>query len=90
MTRANLVRHIADKTGLTKAASGKVLQAFLASVEEGLVAEKTLAINGFGTFVVETREQRKGRNPRTGASIVIPAAKVVKFRPGKKLKDLIQ
>ena len=49
-----------------------------------------LTLTGFGAFAVETRKARKGRNPRTGAEIQIPASKVVKFRPGKNLKDAVK
>ena len=89
MTKADLVDKIAAKTGLTKAAGEKALNAFLDSVQEALLAEGRLSLSGFGSFVVEDRQARKGRNPRTGESIAIPAAKVVRFRSGKKLKDTI-
>ncbi|MFW6177864.1 MAG: HU family DNA-binding protein, partial [Desulfohalobiaceae bacterium] len=45
---------------------------------------------GFGTFSVEKRKERKGRNPQTGSEITIPSAKVVKFRPGKLLKESVK
>lgn len=89
MTKADLVDKIAAKTGLTKAASEKALNAFLASVQGVLVSEGRLNLTGFGTFSVETRQARKGRNPRTGAEIKIPASKVVKFRVGKNLKETV-
>lgn len=90
MTKADLVDKIAAKSGLTKVAAEKALNAFLISVKDVLLAEGKLSLTGFGTFAVEERMARKGRNPRTGAAITIPASKVVKFRPGKKLKDLIK
>lgn len=90
MNKADLVEKLAEKSGLTKAASEKLLNAFLESVTEILLAEGRLSLAGFGTFVVECRQERNGRNPRTGDVIKIPAAKVVKFRPGKKLKDTVQ
>ncbi len=90
MTKANLVDKIAAKAGLTKVAGEKALNAFLASVTEVLMKEGRLNLTGFGTFVVEKRQARKGRNPRTGAVITIPAGKVVKFRPGRKLKETIK
>jgi len=90
MTKADLVDNIAAKAGLTKVASEKVLNAFLDSVTDVLLQEGRLNLSGFGTFAVETRQARKGRNPRTGAVITIPASKVVKFRPGKKLKETIK
>jgi DNA-binding protein HU-beta len=90
MTKADLVAKIADKAGLTKANAERSLNAFLESVEQVLIKEKKLTLTGFGTFVVEKRKQRTGRNPRTGAVITIPASRVVKFRPGKLLKEAVK
>jgi DNA-binding protein HU-beta len=90
MTKADLVDTIAAKAGLTKVAAEKALSAFLVSVQEQLVKEGRLTLTGFGTFAVESRKARKGRNPRTGDEIKIPATKVVKFRVGKTLKDTVK
>lgn len=90
MTKADLVDKIAAKAGITKVAAEKALTAFLGSVQDQLVKEGKLTLTGFGTFVVEKRQERKGRNPRTGAVIKIPATKVVKFRVGKTLKDTVK
>ena len=90
MTKADLIERIAEKADLTKANAERSLNAFLDTVEDVLVKEGKLTLTGFGTFVVETRKERKGRNPRTGDEIVIPAANVVKFRPGKLLKDAVK
>ena len=90
MTKADLVDKIAAKAGITKVAAEKALAAFLGSVQDQLVKDGKLTLTGFGTFVVEKRQERKGRNPRTGAVIKIPATKVVKFRVGKTLKDTVK
>ncbi|MFW5730186.1 MAG: HU family DNA-binding protein [Desulfonatronovibrionaceae bacterium] len=90
MTKADLVSKMADKAGLTKTDSDKALNAFLDSVQDILVSEGKLTLTGFGTFAVEERKARNGRNPRTGEEIKIPACKVVKFRPGKILKDAVK
>ncbi len=90
MTKADLIEKIAEKANLTKANAERSLNAFIGAVEDVLVKEGKLTLTGFGTFVVEERKERKGRNPRTGAEISIPAAKVVKFRPGKLLKEAIK
>ncbi len=84
------VTPIAAKANLTKASAERSLNAFLDAVKDALAAEGKLTLTGFGTFAVEARKARKGRNPRTGAEIKIPASKVVKFRPGKTLKDSIK
>ena len=73
MTKADLVEKIAAKANLTKAAAERALNAFLASVEESLAKDDKLTLTGFGTFVVETRKERQGRNPRTGETLTIPA-----------------
>ena len=86
MTKADLVAQIAARANMTKAAAERSLNAMLESVQE-MLAELTLT--GFGTFVAETRQERQGRNPRTGDVITIAASKVVRFRPGKMLKDAL-
>ena len=90
MIKADLVNKIAGKAGITKAAAEKALNGFLASVQEVLAQKGKVTLTGFGSFVVEKRQARKGRNPRTGAAINIPASWVVKFRPGKNLKDSVK
>ncbi len=90
MTKADLVEKMAEKANMTKANAERALNAFLESVEATLVKDGKLTLTGFGTFAVESRQERKGRNPRTGEEITIPASKVVKFKPGKLLKDAIK
>lgn len=89
MTKADFIENIAAKSNLTKAAAERVLNAFLAAVEESLVEEGKLTLTGFGTFSVETRQARQGRNPRTGETLTIAEGKMIKFRPGKMLKDAL-
>ena len=90
MTKADLVAQIASKVSITKAAAERTLNATLISIEEVLAKEGKLTLTGFATLSGESRKARKGRNPRTGEMITIPASKVVKFRPGKALKDAVK
>ncbi|MCF8029277.1 MAG: HU family DNA-binding protein [Desulfohalobiaceae bacterium] len=90
MTKADLIAKIAEKTGLSKAESERALNSCLQSIEDILVQDGKLTLTGFGTFAVEERKARKGRNPQTGERITIPASKVVKFRPGKLLKESVK
>ena len=84
MTKAELVEKIHAKAGLpTKAKAEEALDAVVASGE-------SVTFTGFGSFKVVERAARKGRNPRTGKEITIPASKVAKFTPGKGLKDAIK
>ncbi|BAV91531.1 HU family DNA-binding protein [Candidatus Desulfovibrio trichonymphae] len=91
MTKAELVDKIRAKAGLSsKAKAEEALDAVIASVRETLAAGDSVTFTGFGSFKVVTRAARKGRNPRTGKEITIPAGKVAKFTPGKGLKDAIK
>ena len=91
MTKAELVQKIHAKAGLpTKAQAEAALDALVATLTEAMKAGDSVTFTGFGSFKVTARAARKGRNPRTGAEIKIPASKVVKFRPGKNLKDAVK
>ena len=91
MTKAELVEKIHAKTGdLTKAKAEEALNAVIDSLREALVAGESVVFTGFGSFKVVSRAARKGRNPRTGKEITIPASKVAKFTAGKGLKDAIK
>ncbi len=90
MTKADLIAKIAEHANTTKANAERALNAFLATVEGTLIKEGKITLTGFGTFVVEKRKARTGRNPRTGEKMKIPATKVVKFRPGKLLKEAVK
>jgi DNA-binding protein HU-beta len=89
MTKAELVEKMAQEAGITKAAAGAALDSFIDGITKALKKkEGKVTLVGFGTFAKVKRKARKGRNPQTGDPIKIKAANVVKFRPGKKLKDL--
>jgi DNA-binding protein HU-beta len=90
MTKADLVSKIAERTGLTRVAGEKALNAFFDAAKDTLLSEGKLNLAGFGVFAVMTRQARTGRNPLTGETISIPEGKVVKFRPGKQLKDKVR
>ncbi len=87
MTKADLVEQIAGNAQITKAAAERALNSVLEAISAGLKQEEKLTLVGFGSFVVENRKARQGRNPRTGEPINIPASRNVKFRPGKQLKE---
>ncbi len=89
MNKTELVAGVAEKTGLTKKDAEKAINALFASIEEALAVEDKVQVIGFGTFEVKTREERKGRNPQTGAEIIIPASKTPVFKAGKGLKDIV-
>ena len=89
MNKSELIDQIATSAEISKAAAARALDATVDAVKAALKAGDTVSVLGFGTFYVGERAARTGRNPRTGASIKIKAAKVPKFRAGKGLKDAI-
>ena len=89
MNKAELVSAIATKSELSKKDCEAALNAFIATVEETLEKGDKVILVGFGTFEVRERSERKGRNPRTGEEMVIPASKVPSFKAGKDLKTKV-
>ena len=89
MNKSELIDHIAKSADISKAAAGRALDAAVGAVRTSLKKGQTVTLVGFGSFYVGKRAARSGRNPRTGATIKIKAAKVPKFRAGKGLKDAI-
>ncbi len=89
MNKTDLIDHIAKQADVSKAAAGRALDALVGAIKTTLKKGGSVTLVGFGTFVVGKRAARSGRNPRTGATSKIKAAKVPKFRPGKGLKDAI-
>ncbi|MFT6270283.1 MAG: DNA-binding protein HU-beta [Alphaproteobacteria bacterium] len=87
MNKTQLVDSIAQQADISKAAAGRALDAFTDSVTGALKDGGQVALVGFGTFAVRDRAARSGRNPQTGATIQIAAAKVPAFKAGKALKD---
>lgn len=86
MNKALLVSAIAEKTGMTKAASNEALNALTGSISNELAKGGKVTIPGFGTFKTAHREARTGRNPQTGKEIKIAAKTVVRFKAGKGLE----
>jgi len=89
MNKNELIAAVADKSGLTKKETEKVLKAFTETVTEELKKGGKVQMVGFGTFEVSERAARDGRNPRTGEPMSIEASRSPKFKAGKALKDAI-
>lgn len=89
MNKAELVKSIADQTGITAKLADEVLDAITESVTATLKAKDKVTLIGFGTFEVAERAARTGRNPKTGEEIKIKATVTPKFKPGKGLKDAV-
>lgn len=89
MNKSELIDAIARHADISKAAGGRALDAMVNSITNSLKKGDIVTLVGFGSFYVGKRTARQGRNPRTGATIKIKAARVPKFRAGKALKDSV-
>ncbi|UCF95679.1 MAG: HU family DNA-binding protein [Desulfobacterales bacterium] len=90
MTKAELIEQMAKDAKISKAAAGTVLDSFMENVTKALKKKDgKVTLVGFGTFQKARRKARKGRNPQTGEALKIKARNVVKFVPGKKLKEAV-
>lgn len=90
MNKADFITKVKDKGSFPTLVSAEVAaNATIEAIKEAVLAEETVTISNFGTFKIVERGERKGRNPRTGEEIIIPAYKIVRFTPAKTLKDKI-
>ncbi len=89
MNKNDLIDAVAERTGLAKSDAARAVEAVLDSITAALKTGDTVALSGFGTFVVKERAARTGRNPRTGETIAIAASRAPGFKAGKALKDAV-
>ncbi|HMA84191.1 MAG TPA: HU family DNA-binding protein [Desulfosalsimonadaceae bacterium] len=90
MTKAEIVEKMAKDAGISKVAASAALNSFMDGVTKALKKKDgKVTLVGFGTFAKVRRKARTGRNPQTGEPIKIKARNVVKFKPGKMLRDSI-
>jgi DNA-binding protein HU-beta len=90
MNKSDLIRAIAEETGLTQIDSKKALEAFIIGVSSSLKKSENVKLVGFGTLKITLHRAIIGRNPKTGQEVQIKAKKVVSFRIGRELSVLIQ
>jgi len=89
MTKAELVDDVARAAELTKKDAERLVEIVFESVIDTLNQGEKIELRGFGSFRVRERGARRGRNPKTGDPVDIPAKRVPYFKPGKELKELI-
>ena len=89
MTKRELVIRVANKLGMTQSDVGKVIEGTFEAISKALANGGRWELRDFGVFEVKTRASRIGRNPRTGDQVPVPERKVVAFRSGKKMKELV-
>ncbi len=89
MTKAELVEAVARAADLTKKDAEVVVDEVFAAIIESLNRGEKIELRGFGSFRIRQRNSRRGRNPKTGDAVDIPAKAVPYFKPGKELRELI-
>ena len=89
MTQQDMIDRMAEEARVSKAAAGRALEAYIRAVGQELKKTGKLSLVGFGTFNCVQRRARTGRNPKTGGAIQIPARKVVRFKAGKGLTEVV-
>jgi nucleoid DNA-binding protein len=90
VTKRDLVVSLADKSGLTQQQVFNILQMFLEDVTGHLGSNKEVVLRNFGTFEIRVTKPKVGRNPnKPGKDVIIPSRAIVKFKPGKELKERV-
>ncbi len=89
MTKADIIRVLAEQVGLTRREAAEVLSVVLDGVVGAIRAGEKVELRGFGSFRTRKRQARAGRNPRTGAQVHVPPKVVPYFKPGKQLREVL-
>jgi len=90
MTKSVLIEKVAEKVeGLTRNQTEIVVDTVFDSIKKALISGEKIEIRGFGNFRLKTRNPRKARNPKTGDSVDVPGKKVLYFKAGKALKEVL-
>lgn len=90
MTKADIVREIAKKTGIDNATVLASVEAFMESVKESLAREENVYLRGFGSFILKKRAQKTARNISKNTTIIIPEHNIPAFKPAKMFTDQIK
>lgn len=90
LTKADMAERLFDDLGLNKREAKELVEAFFEEIRASLEHGQQVKLSGFGNFDLRNKNQRPGRNPKTGEEIPISARRVVTFRPGQKLKARVE
>jgi integration host factor subunit alpha len=89
VTRAELSEAVYRKVGLSRAESAELVEQVLGEISDSLAAEEDVKLSGFGSFLVRSKGERVGRNPKTGVEVPIEKRTVLMFKPSNVLKAQI-
>jgi len=90
LTKADMAEKLFEELGLNKREAKEVVEIFFEEIRQALETGVQVKLSGFGNFDLRDKNQRPGRNPKTGEEIPISARRVVTFRPGQKLKARVE
>jgi len=90
LTKADMAERLFEELGLNKREAKELVEVFFEEVRLALEKGEQVKLSGFGNFALRDKNQRPGRNPKTGEEIPITARRVVTFRPGQKLKARVE
>jgi len=89
LTKADMAERLNEELGLNKREAKDIVESFFNEIRQSLANNEQVKLSGFGNFDLRDKNQRPGRNPKTGEEVPISARRVVTFRPGQKLKDRV-
>ena len=90
LTKAEIANRLFDEVGLNKREAKEFVDAYFEEIRAALETGENVKLSGFGNFQLREKNQRPGRNPKTGEEIPISARRVVTFRPGQKLRARVE
>ncbi len=90
LTKAHIAEKLFEELGLNKREARELVDCFFEEIRDSLASGRQVKLSGFGNFDLRDKNQRPGRNPKTGEEIPITARRVVTFRPGQKLKTRVE
>ena len=90
LTKADLAKHLDEEIGLTNREAKEIVELFFQNISDALINGQQVKISGFGNFTLHDKNERPGRNPRTGEEVPVSARRVVTFHCGQKLKARVE
>lgn len=90
LTKSEMMNHLMDNLGLTRQQSRAFVEAFFRELSDSLIAGQQVKLSGFGNFEIKDKNQRPGRNPKTGELVNVTARRVVTFKAGQKMRRSVE
>lgn len=90
LTKADISEHLFQGIGITKREAKEIVESFFDDINQALENAQQVKLSGFGNFELHDKNQRPGRNPKTGEEIAVSARRVVTFHSGQKLRARVE